>query len=213
MQRRFEDIEQQTHSVYDKNANAYDQQRYKGLYERGWLNRFASLIPEGGHILDIGCGSAEPIAAYLISEGFSVTGVDFAEPMLNLARSRFPEHEWVLGDMRRFDLNRVYDGLIAWDSFFHLTKQDQRRVLGRFADHLRIGGALMITVGPEDGEVVGHVNGEEVYHASLAAAEYEEILGNNGLDVREFVFEDESCDFHTIILAIKVRDKGSGKKK
>ena len=211
MAHRFKDIEKRLHAVYHKNALAYDKQRYKGLYEQGWLDCFISLLPEGGHILDVGCGSAEPIAAYLISKGFSITGVDFAEPMLSMARTRFPNHEWVLEDMRALDLNSTFDGIIAWDSFFHLTQLDQRDVLSRFSDHLKVGGAMLLTVGPEAGEVVGHVNGEEVYHASFAPDEYREILSNNGLDIRAFVLEDERCDFHTIILASKEADTESKK--
>ncbi len=29
--------------------------------------------------------------------------------------------------MRELGLNETFDGLIAWDSFFHLTQQDQQR--------------------------------------------------------------------------------------
>ena len=40
-------------------------------------NRFAALIPSGGTILDIGCGSGEPIARHLIETGHAVTGIDY----------------------------------------------------------------------------------------------------------------------------------------
>ena len=51
-------------------------QRGRDLHERSWLDRFAAMLPEGGTILDIGCGVGEPIARYLIERGFAVTGVD-----------------------------------------------------------------------------------------------------------------------------------------
>jgi len=201
MQESFEHIEKQTLDVYRRNAEAFDQQRHKGLHERGWLERFAALLPPGGSVLDVGCGAAEPIAQYFIDEGFQVTGLDFSEPMIELAQARYPENDWICCDMREFDLQQRFDGIIAWNSFFHLTKDDQRSVLDRFVHHLAMGGVLMITVGPEEGEVLGHVNGEEVYHASLAPEEYTSILTQSGLHVVEFVFEDETCDFQTVLLA------------
>lgn len=61
----------------------------------------------------------------------------------------------------------------------------------------------MLTVGPEAGEVTGHVNGEPVYHASLAPETYARLLAENGCRVAEFVKEDETCGFQTVLLASK----------
>ena len=43
--------------LYEENAAAWDRQRGREpLHERAWLERFAALVPEGGDLLDIGCG-------------------------------------------------------------------------------------------------------------------------------------------------------------
>ena len=62
--------------LYEDNAAAWDAQRGRELFERPWLDRFCGLLPPGAQILDLGCGMGEPIAAYFISLGFEVTGVD-----------------------------------------------------------------------------------------------------------------------------------------
>ena len=62
--------------LYDRHARIWNSDRPKSLVERPWLDRCASLLPAGGSILDIGCGSAEPIARHLIEAGFAVTGVE-----------------------------------------------------------------------------------------------------------------------------------------
>ncbi len=59
----------------------------------------------------------------------------------------------------------------------------------------------MLTVGPSRSEVVGQVNGEEIYHASLAPQEYETALNDLGLAVVEFAIEDAECDRQTVLLA------------
>ena len=47
-----------------------------------------SWFPAGASLLDIGCGSGE-IAAWLAARGYDVLGVDYAEPAVVSARSRY----------------------------------------------------------------------------------------------------------------------------
>lgn len=192
-----------TQVIYERNAAAWDAQRPKRLHEKAWLDRFAALLPPGGTILDAGCGAGEPFPAYFLEQGFAVEGADFSEPMLGLCRARFPELAWHFADLRTLELGRTYDGLLAWNSFFHLTPEEQTLSLPRLAAHVAPGGAMMLTVGPEAGEVTGHVNGELVYHASLAPETYAQLLSENGFRVIAFVKEDETCDFQTVLLARK----------
>ncbi len=190
-----------TQGVYERNAEGYDARRSRALFEARWLRRFASALPEGGHVLDLGCGSGRPIAGWLIGEGFRLTGADFSEPMLELARARWPKGDWRLADMRTLDYPETFDGIIGWNSFFHLTREEQRACLPRLARHLKPGGALMVTVGPEAGEVAGTVEGEPVFHASLSPAEYATILEACGMRLRAFIAEDPDCDFHSVLIA------------
>ena len=82
-------------------------------------------------MLDIGCGSGEPIARYLVEQGCNVTGVDSSPDLIALCAASFPDLAWHVADMRTLSLARRFDGLLAWDSFFHLGHDDQRRM---FAD-------------------------------------------------------------------------------
>lgn len=191
----------QTIAVYERNAARFDAERPKRLHERPWLDRFLALLPAGGTILDAGCGAGDPIAAYFMRQGFTVTGVDAAVPMLDIARDRYPQGDWRQADLRILDLPSGFDGVISWNSFFHLTRDEQRLSLPRLCAHLNPGGALLLTVGPEAGEVIGQVGDDAVYHASLAPAEYESILGAHGIQIVQFVAEDPACDEQTVLLA------------
>jgi SAM-dependent methyltransferase len=43
--------------LYQRHAHEFDRERWRNLFERPWLDRFAALLPRGGSILDLGCGS------------------------------------------------------------------------------------------------------------------------------------------------------------
>lgn len=188
-------------ATYERQANAWDRGRNRSLFERAWLERAVADVPPGGSVLDLGCGGGEPIAGWLIAQGYDVTGVDFAAPMLQIAEHRFPDATWVLADMTTLCLGRSFDAVIGWGSFFHLTQTAQRAALPRIADHVADGGRLLLTVGPDAGEVTGTVAGETVYHSSLAPDEYTAILETAGLHRVAFVPEDPECTGHTLLLA------------
>lgn len=193
----------QTQMIYNRHCARFDAERSKSLFERTWLARFCALLPAQGSILDVGCGAGQPIAQYFVKEGYCVTGVDFSEEMIALAQSRFPDHQWVISDMRTLTLDQQFDGLIGWHSFFHLTQSEQRATIPLLARHLKPKGAFMITVGPKSGEVTGRVAGEKVYHSSLSPAEYRQLLAQCGCDIIDFVFEDPGCGHASILLAQK----------
>lgn len=192
-----------TREIYDRHAEAYDRDRSRAFFEARWLTRFGDALPRGGRVLDLGCGAGEPIAAWLIAEGFRLTGADFSEGMLTIARNRWPDGDWRVADMRHLDLHETFNGIVAWNSFFHLTPDEQRDALPRLAAHLEPGGRLLVTIGPEAGEVTGQVGGEQVYHASLSPAEYAALLEAAGLRLTAFLAEDPGCQGHTIMMAVK----------
>lgn len=192
-----------TRDVYERQAAAYDAQRSRALFEARWLARFTAGLPDAAHLLDLGCGAGEPIARWFIAEGFRVTGIDFAEPMLEIARARWPDGDWRQGDMRHLDLAESFDGIIAWNSFFHLRPQEQRTCIAHMARHLNPGGSLLITVGHKAGEVSGTVGGETVYHASLAPSDYVLCLEANGLRLTGFLAEDPETNQHSVLMARK----------
>ena len=191
-------------SLYTRHGLAWVALRGTAAAEGTWPARFMALLPAGGRVLDLGCGGGEPIAGTLIRAGHPVTGVDASPPLLALARERHPGQEWILGDMRALELGRGFDGLIAWDSFFHLDHDAQRAMFPRFAAHAAPGAALMFTSGPSHGIALGSFAGETLFHASLDPAEYRALLAAQGVAVVDHVAEGPSCGGRTVWLARRV---------
>ncbi len=187
--------------LYQRHARHWAEDRGSRLSEGAWLDRFLALQPARTWVLDIGCGSAEPIGRYLMERGHDVTGVDSSPALIDICKGRFPGRDWIVADMRTMSLGRAFGGILAWDSFFHLCPQDQRLMFPVFRQHAAPAAALMFTSGPSHGEVVGTYRGEPLYHASLDAAEYRALLDASGFAVVSHVVEDPSCGGHTIWLA------------
>lgn len=133
-------VHAQTIGVYEAQAAAWDRQRSRLLTEKLWLDKFAAVIPAGGAVLDVGCGGGDPIGKYFIDRGFDLTGIDAAQAMIAIAQTRFSTMTWQQIDMRTLRLERQFDGIVSWDSFFHLNPEEQGLTLQHFVAHLKPKG-------------------------------------------------------------------------
>lgn len=187
--------------VYERQAARFDAERETSRLETAWLARVRTMAAPNAAVLDLGCGSGVPVARWFIERGHDVTGIDYARAMIDIAAARFPGADWRVADMRTLDLGARYGALVSWHAFFHLTADDQRAALTGFAAHAEPGAPLLLTVGPQAGEVLGHVGGEPVYHASLDQADYAAALDAAGFDVIDFQAEDVNAGGASVLLA------------
>ena len=187
---------------YERHAQAWDADRRKhGWNDKPWHDRFIAALPSVASVLDLGCGSGAPVALNMVAHGLRVTGVDSSPSLISLCRERMPDQEWIVGDMRFAPKQRRFDGICAWDSFFHLAHDDQRRMFSVFAKHSGRGTVLMFNAGPAHGEGVGSYRGDPLYHASLDPAEYQKLLDGIGFDIEAHIVEDRNAGGRTAWLA------------
>ena len=191
--------------LYETHARAFDRDRGRSLMERAYLEEIVATLKPNARVMDLGCGAGDPIARFFIERGFDLTGVDAAPAMIAISKERFPDAKWVVADMRGLVLPPRFDAVIAWDSFFHLSRDEQRAMFAVFAKHVTPGGVLLFTSGPSDGEVSGHLYGNELYHASLAPDEYRTLLAAAGFEVLRYREEDPECGGHTVWFAQAVK--------
>jgi len=177
---------------YERHARDWDIDRNRNIEpwnDKPWHDRFVAALPHSAAVLDLGCGAGSPVAAFLAEHGLRITGVDSSPTLISLCRERLPDHEWLVEDMRKLELPRNFDGILAWDSFFHLTPDDQRRMFEVFARHAA-PSAVMFNTGPVHSENVGSYRGDPLYHASLNPDEYTALLGGIGFEVVAHAVED-----------------------
>jgi trans-aconitate methyltransferase len=194
---------ERVYESYEEIVHWFDDARTKTLMEAEYLNLIVKAIPSSGSVLDLGCGTGEPIAQFFIDNGFKVIGVDGSKKMIELCKSRFPNEQWIVSDMREINLNQQFDVVLAWNSFFHLDQDSQRKMFQIFAIHLKPGGILAFTSGEEEDEIWSDNGGQMLYHASLSTKEYEKLLSENSFEVFLHKIRDPKCGEATVWVARK----------
>ena len=112
-------------------------------------NRFlvaeaAGLPP--GRALDLACGSGRN-AVWLAQQGWSVVGADFSDVALEQARGLAAEREvhveWVEADLREWEPPpRAFDLVVVL--YLQLPGEELRPIMGRAAEAVAAGGALLV---------------------------------------------------------------------
>jgi SAM-dependent methyltransferase len=102
---------------------------------------------DGLKILNLGCGTGMHDRK-LVDLGFKVTGMDQSAEMIEIAKQKVPEANYIVGDMSDFDLNEKFDVVICmFSSLGYLAEQD--KVNGFFesvSKHLVEEGLLILDV-------------------------------------------------------------------
>lgn len=138
-----------TIAVYDARAADYAAMTER-LAEQAELEAFATALPEGGRVLDLGCGPGF-YAAWLAARGFEVEAVDASAEMVALAQT----HPGVKARQARFDsLDAVnaYDGIWANFSLLHAPRDALSGLLARVHRALKPGGLFHIGMKLGEGE-------------------------------------------------------------
>jgi demethylmenaquinone methyltransferase/2-methoxy-6-polyprenyl-1,4-benzoquinol methylase len=93
--------EAQVRAMFDRVARVYDRMNSvmtAGMHHR-WRRRAVDLarVGPGSRVLDVATGTGD-LAVELASRGAGVVGLDFSERMLELAREKAPDIEFVQGN-------------------------------------------------------------------------------------------------------------------
>jgi len=132
--------------TYDALAAAYDAGRAAFDTTQVFEAFYRRLPPGRGRVLDLGCGSGEPMARLFIERGWQVTGVDFSPAMLQLAAQRVPQMTRIAADMRELELPHAsFEAIILIYSLFHVPRDDHPGLFAKLHRWLTPGGRLLFT--------------------------------------------------------------------
>jgi len=101
---------------------------------------FLELIPEGGRILDAGCGSGRD-SLHFKQKGYAVVAFDYAEPLVRLASELIGEPVMHLS-FAEVEFDSEFDGVWACGSLLHVPRDDLQGILKRLFRALKPAGML-----------------------------------------------------------------------
>jgi cyclopropane fatty-acyl-phospholipid synthase-like methyltransferase len=186
---------------YDLIAERWSRDRAAlGFREQPYVDRFLRLAAPGAHILDLGCGSGRPITRYLLDHGHRVTGVDASAEMLRLARANCLEAELVEADITDVDLPGGYDGIVAWDSVFHVPKAQHAAVFRAMHRWLKPGAPVLLSVGGTADEFVAPMFGIDFFYSGHAPEASLALLRDAGFEIVLAEIDDPSSRGHLAVI-------------
>lgn len=106
-------------------------------------NRFLEILPDGGRILDFGCGSGRD-AKYFCDRGYIVDAVDGSAALCEAAEKRIgrPVRRMLFEEL---DAVEIYDGIWACASVLHVTPEKLPEIFRRMAEALKPAGVLYVS--------------------------------------------------------------------
>ena len=132
-----------TVGYYDQHAAEYYSNTIDADF--GQLRRkFASYMPEGARIIDIGSGSGRDVRAFC-DMGFRAMGLDASEEMAREARDRLGI-EVITGDMSEWTAEEAFDGIWCCAALLHLHEDEADRFFQNLDLNLKPGGLIFLSV-------------------------------------------------------------------
>lgn len=138
---------------YDAWASIYDRHWDHQLFDVAFRRLVLHDVPPPARLLDLGCGAGHQ-ARRLAEAGYDVTGIDVSARMLDYARERAPDCDFVLTDARDFDLGTAarFDVVYSfYDTLNHILDPGGLLSVFRCVRHtLRPGGTLIFDLNTEE---------------------------------------------------------------
>lgn len=114
-----------------------------------WRNRFLKHIPDGGRILDVGCGSGRDSKAF-IKDGFSVVAIDASREMCQKASEFLGQEVWQIR-FEEMSFEEEFDGVWACASLLHAGEKELPEVMSKVYTALKINGIFYASFKYGDG--------------------------------------------------------------
>jgi SAM-dependent methyltransferase len=150
-----------TRAVYDATADTYVasvgteiNDSFEAPVDQAILLAFAEMVPEGGTVLDAGCGPGR-VAALLARRGLDVVGVDLAPGMVTVARRTHPGIRFEEADLTALPLaERSVSAAVYWYSIIHTPADGLGDVFAELQRVIVPGGPVLVAFQAGGGEAV-----------------------------------------------------------
>jgi ubiquinone/menaquinone biosynthesis C-methylase UbiE len=202
------DFKETVRKGYNAIANRYLAQRTRDSEDVRLLDDFIKRLPAHAKVLDAGCGAGIPISQ-MLSERFEVTGVDFSEAQVELAKKNVPGAEFLCEDMTKLSFpDDAFDGIASYYAIIHIPREEHQALLANFHRMLKPGGLTLLCLGAEHliDDVDENYLGTRMYWSHFDSETYLSMMKNLGFTVLQSqIVADDTCEGsgHLFVLAQK----------
>lgn len=131
-----------TLDYYNKNSEEYFNSTLN-VDMTNTYKEFLKLVPEGGKILDLGCGSGRDSMNF-IKLGYEVIAVDGAKKLAKKA-SVLLGKEVIVSTFEELELKEKFHGIWACASLLHIKREDLKTVLNNLYNNLDDNGVFYMS--------------------------------------------------------------------
>jgi SAM-dependent methyltransferase len=143
----LESVRRSFDSIAEDYARQFQDELGRKPYDRALLEAFAAGLRAGAPVLDLGCGAGGHVGRFVHDRGPSVTGVDFSEASIEIARRLNPTMSFVVADFRAMPFGGgSVDGIVAFYCLIYGGDEDVLGALRECRRVLRPGGRLLAAV-------------------------------------------------------------------
>jgi predicted TPR repeat methyltransferase len=198
-------------SGYDAAAERYAALERDADWPRlRWLDDLLARLPDGAHVLDLGCGNGLP-AGPRIAQRHRVSGVDVSAQQVALAEANVPAGGFAVGDALELRYPAgTFAAVTACYTFDHLPRERLGEMFRLVHGWLADGGLLLFSV--ETGDQPGGVGewlGVPMFFSSYDPDTTRRLLGESGFDiVREAIEQQWEGDHEVSYLWVLARRRG-----
>ena len=131
-----------TLDYYNKNSEEYFNSTLN-VDMTNTYKEFLKLVPEGGKILDLGCGSGRDSMNFM-KLGYEVTAVDGSKELAKRA-SVLLGKEVIVSTFEELELKEKFHGIWACASLLHIKREDLKIVLNNLYNNLDDNGVFYMS--------------------------------------------------------------------
>jgi len=214
------------HNSYDHIAEQWHANfRGQAYVDRvlSYIDKLLAGLPPEARVLDLGCGTGNPIAKHIVQKGFRVVGIDQSQKMLEIATREIPEAEFLHGDMVEMEFGEGFAAAVAWDSVFHVERRHHPQIFRKLAGSLEPGASLLLSVGGSDANAnpenpasdesgaegfTSEMYGHTFFYSGYQPGVTREFLEAAGFEIELWEVDDPSSRGHIAVMARKAGQRG-----
>lgn len=132
-----------TIDYYNRNADEYFAHTAEVSFDEIY-SRFLKYIPDGGRIMDLGCGSGRDVK-WFCNHGYEAYGLDASRELVSKASDEY-DIPIITGLIEEWTTSTPFDGVWCCASLMHLEDSALEQFFENLKYNLKQGGVLFMSV-------------------------------------------------------------------